>query len=271
MKNSGRAIGHQMAEPTKLIATSPVDAGVLLLQLDRPGQRNALSGDLLCQAAAILVAAETDPAIHCVVITGDTRAFSAGADIKEMERDGFNAISNHARQSAWHEIEHFPKPMIAAVRGLCLGGGLELAMLGDIIIAADNAVFGQPEITIGIIPGDGATQRLTRVIGKSLAMKMVLTGEPVTASELLQRGLIAEMLPAGQVLDRAIALAKLIASRAPIAARLGKEAVLAAYETTLSAGLEVERRAVRLAFRTSDQKEGMTAFVEKRTANFTGN
>lgn len=260
-----------MAEPNKLVATSPVHAGVLQLQLDRPGQRNALSGELLRQAASILVAAETDPAIRCVVVTGDAHAFSAGADIKEMQRNGFHAISNHARQSAWHAIEHFSKPMIAAVRGLCLGGGLEFAMLADIIIAADDAVFGQPEITIGIIPGDGATQRLTRVIGKSLAMKMVLTGEPVAASELLQRGLIAEMLPAERVLDRAITLAELIASRAPIAARLGKEAVLAAYETTLSAGLDVERRAIRLAFRTADQKEGMAAFVEKRLANFTGN
>jgi enoyl-CoA hydratase len=159
-----------MTEPATLIATSPVDAGVLLLRLDRSAQRNALSGELLRQVASILVAAETDPAIRCVVVTGDVRAFSAGADIKEMRRHGFHAISHHARQSAWHAIEHFSKPMIAAVRGLCLGDGLEFAMLADIIIAADNAVFGQPEITIGIIPGDGATQRLTRVIGKSLAI-----------------------------------------------------------------------------------------------------
>jgi enoyl-CoA hydratase len=260
-----------MTEPAKLIAISPVDGGVLVLRLDRSDRRNALSGELLRQAASVLVAAEIDPAIRCVVVTGDARAFSAGADIKEMQRDGFHAISNHARQSAWHAIEHFSKPMIAAVRGLCLGGGLELAMLADIIVAADDAVFGQPEITIGIIPGDGATQRLTRVIGKSLAMKMVLTGEPVPASELLQRGLIAEILPAEQLLDRAIALAKLIANRAPIAARLAKEAVLAAYQTTLSAGLDAERRAVRLAFHTADQKEGMAAFVEKRVAIFTGN
>ena len=259
-----------MTEPAKLIATSPVDAGVLLLRLDRLAQRNALSGELLRQVAALLVAAETDPAIRCVVVTGDARAFSAGADIKEMQRDGFHAISHHARQSAWHAIEHFSKPIIAAVRGLCLGGGLEFAMLADIIIAADDAVFGQPEITIGILPGDGATQRLTRVIGKSLTMKMVLTGEPVSAAELLQRGLIAEMLPAELVVERALVLARLIARRAPVAARLAKEAVLAAYETSLSAGLDVERRAVRLAFHTEDQKEGMAAFVEKRAAIFTG-
>jgi enoyl-CoA hydratase len=259
-----------MPDSTKLVATEPVDAGVLLLRLDRPRQRNALSGDLLRQVAGILMAAETDPTIHCVVVTGDERAFSAGADIKEMQRDGFHAISNYARQSAWNAIAHFPKPMIAAVRGLCLGGGLEFAMLADIIIAADDAKFGQPEITIGIIPGDGATQRLTRVIGKSLAMKMVLTGEPVAASKLLERGLVAEILPAEQVVERAVALAKLIASRAPIAARLAKDAVLAAYETSLSAGLDVERRALRLAFCTRDQKEGMAAFVEKRAAVFTG-
>jgi enoyl-CoA hydratase len=250
--------------------TAPIDSGVLLLRLNRPNQRNALSGELLRQVADILVAAETDPAIRCIVMTGDERAFSAGADIKEMQRDGFQAISNHARQSAWNSIAHFSKPMIAAVRGLCFGGGLELAMLADIMIAADDASFGQPEITIGILPGDGATQRLTRVIGKSLAMKMVLTGEPIAAPELRDRGLVAEILPAGQVVDRAVALAKTIASRAPIAARLAKEAVLAAYETSLSAGLDVERRAIRLAFCTKDQKEGMTAFVEKRPAVFTG-
>ncbi len=259
-----------MANPDTLIATSPVEDGVLLLRLDRPAQRNALSGALLRQVAAALVAAETDPAIRCVVVTGDARAFSAGADIKEMQRDGFQAISNHARQSAWHTIEHFSKPMIAAVRGLCLGGGLEFAMLADIMIAAEDAVFGQPEITIGIIPGDGATQRLTRVVGKSLAMKMVLTGAPIPAQDLLQHGLIAEILPADQVVERALALAKLIATRAPVAARLAKEAVLAAYETSLSAGLAVERRAIRLAFHTQDQKEGMAAFVEKRPATFTG-
>jgi enoyl-CoA hydratase len=259
-----------MTEVATLIATSPIDAGVLLLRLNRPAQRNALSGELLQLAAAILVQAEADAAVHCVVVTGDDRAFSAGADIKEMQRDGFQAISSHARQSAWHAIERFPKPMIAAVRGLCLGGGLELAMLADIIIAAEDAVFGQPEITIGILPGDGATQRLTRVIGKSLAMKMVLSGKPVTAPELLQRGLVAEVHPAAHVVQRAMTLAKLIASRAPVAARLAKEAVLAAYETSLSAGLDVERRALRLAFHTADQKEGMAAFVEKRTPKFTG-
>lgn len=259
-----------MPTSSNLIVRSRTENGVLLVTLDRPAQLNALSAELLQQMAAVLVEAEGDPEVRCVVVTGNNRAFSAGADIKEMQRQGFEAISNHARQSAWRTIEHFPKPMIAAVRGVCLGGGLEFAMLADIIIAAENAVFSQPEITIGIIPGDGATQRLTRVIGKSLAMKMVLTGQPIDGREALRSGLVAEALPDDQVVDRAITLAKVIAERAPIAARLAKEAVLAAYETTLAAGLDVERRAIRFAFTTEDQKEGMAAFVEKRAPTFHG-
>jgi enoyl-CoA hydratase len=259
-----------MPTSSNLIVTSRAENGVLLVTLDRPAQLNALSAELLQQMAAVLVEAEGDPEVRCVVVTGNNRAFSAGADIKEMQRQGFEAISNHARQSAWRTIEHFPKPMIAAVRGVCFGGGLEFAMLADIIIAAENAVFSQPEITIGIIPGDGATQRLTRVIGKSLAMKMVLTGQPIDGREALRSGLVAEALPDDQVVDRAITLAKVIAERAPIAARLAKEAVLAAYETTLAAGLDVERRAIRFAFTTEDQKEGMAAFVEKRAPTFRG-
>jgi len=259
-----------MSTSSHLIIASRIENGVLLVTLDRPAQLNALSAELLQQMAAALVEAEGDPEVRCVVVTGNDRAFSAGADIKEMQRQGFEAISNHARQSAWRTIEHFSKPMIAGVRGLCLGGGLELAMLADIIIAAEDAVFSQPEITIGIIPGDGATQRLTRVVGKSLAMKMVLTGQPIDGREALRSGLVAEALPDDQVVDRAIALARVIADRAPIAARLAKEAVLAAYETTLAAGLDAERRAIRLAFATDDQKEGMAAFVEKRAPKFQG-
>jgi enoyl-CoA hydratase len=259
-----------MTTSSNLVATSRTEKGVLLITLDRPAQRNALSAELLQQMAAVLIEAQSDPDVRCAVVTGNSRAFSAGADIKEMQRLGFEAISNHARQSAWRTIEHFDKPMIAAVRGLCLGGGLELALLADIIIAAENAVFSQPEITIGIIPGDGATQRLTRVVGKSLAMKMVLTGQPIDGREALRAGLVAEALPEDQVVGRAMALARVIADRAPIAARLAKEAVLAAYETTLAAGLDVERRAIRLAFATDDQKEGMAAFVEKRAPKFRG-
>jgi enoyl-CoA hydratase len=259
-----------MAESPTLVATSRPVPGVLLVRLDRPARRNALSGELLRQLAAVVVDAETDPDVRCLVLTGDERAFSAGADIKEMQAHGFAAISEHARQDAWRTIERCQKPLIAAVRGICFGGGLELAMLADIMIAAEDAVLAQPEIILGIIPGDGGTQRLTRVVGKSLAMKMILTGEPISAREAQQAGLVAEVLPAEAVVDRALALAALIATRAPVAARLAKEAVLAAYETTLSAGLDTERRAIRLAFTTEDQKEGMAAFAEKRPARFQG-
>lgn len=259
-----------MPESTNLIVLTRPAPGVVLLTLNRPAQRNALSGELLEQVAAALAGAREDAELRCVVVTGNERAFSAGADIKEMLADGFTAIDNPARQAAWRTIERFPKPVIAAVRGLCLGGGLEFAMLADIIIAAESAVFGQPEITIGILPGDGATQRLTRVVGKSLAMKMILSGQPIDGREAQRAGLAAEALPEEQVLERALALATVIAGRAPVAARLAKEAVLAAYETTLAAGLDVERRAIRYAFTTEDQKEGMAAFAEKRPPVFRG-
>ncbi|MFC7397224.1 enoyl-CoA hydratase-related protein [Chelatococcus sp. GCM10030263] len=259
-----------MADSPTLIATSRPAPGVLLVRLDRPARRNALSGALLRQLAAVIVDAETDPDVRCLVLTGDERAFSAGADIKEMQARGFAAISEHARQDAWRTIERCQKPLVAAIRGICFGGGLELAMLADIMIAAEDAVLAQPEIILGIIPGDGGTQRLTRVIGKSLAMKMILTGEPISAREAQQAGLVAEVLPAEAVVNRALALAEVIATRAPVAARLAKEAVLAAYETTLAAGLDTERRAIRLAFTTEDQKEGMVAFAEKRPARFQG-
>lgn len=244
--------------------------GVLQIRLNRPEQRNALSSALMQEAAEALAGAESNGEIRCVVITGDERAFSAGADIKEMQQLGFEALNNRARQGAWDAVARFPKPLIAAVRGLCLGGGLELAMLADIIVAADDSVFGQPEITIGIMPGDGATQRLTRVVGKSLAMKMILSGERISAQEALRAGLVGEVVVSADVVDRALALGAVIASRAPVAARLAKEAILAAYETPLAAGLDIERRAIRYAFTTADQKEGMSAFVEKRTPSFRG-
>ncbi len=259
-----------MSHATSLIIATRPEPEVLLLTLNRPAQRNALNCELLRQVAARLVEVQNDVTVRCVVVTGGDRVFSAGADIKEMLADGFAAIDNHARRIAWRTIERFPKPMIAAVRGICFGGGLEFAMLSDIIIAAESAIFGQPEITIGIIPGDGATQRLTRVVGKALAMKMILSGQSIGGREAYHAGLVAETLPDVQVLERALALAKTISSRAPLAAQLAKESILAAYDTTLTTGLEVERRAIRYAFTTEDQKEGMAAFVEKRPAVFKG-
>ncbi|MEJ8815604.1 enoyl-CoA hydratase-related protein [Variovorax ureilyticus] len=253
-----------------LVSIERPEAAVLLLRLNRPRQRNALSADLLRQAADALDAARSDDDVRCVVLTGDDRAFSAGADIKEMNARGFDALSDPKRQGAWDAIAEFPKPLIAAVRGLCFGGGLELAMLADILLVAEDCVLAQPEITIGIIPGDGATQRLGRTVGKSLAMQMVLTGEPISARQAVASGLASELLPAAEVLPRALALARAIAKRAPVAARLAKECVQAAYETPLSAGLAIERRAIRYAFTTDDQKEGMAAFIEKRAPTFSG-
>ncbi|MCP3392171.1 enoyl-CoA hydratase-related protein [Bradyrhizobium sp. CCGB12] len=253
-----------------LIFAERPDPTILLLRLNRPRQRNALSAVLLGQLADALRAARSDESVRCVVLSGDERAFSAGADIKEMQQDGFAALSDPSRQVAWDIIAGFPKPLIAAVRGVCLGGGLELAMLADILLVAEDSVLAQPEITIGIIPGDGATQRLTRIVGKSLAMQMVLTGEPISAQQAVAAGLASEMLPASELLGRALAIARVISNRAPIAARLAKESIQAAYETPLSAGLAIERRAVRYAFTTDDQKEGMAAFVEKRPPLFSG-
>ncbi|WFU80723.1 enoyl-CoA hydratase-related protein [Bradyrhizobium sp. CIAT3101] len=253
-----------------LIMVERPEPAILLLRLNRSRQRNALSAALLVELADTLRTAHSDETVRCVVLTGDERAFSAGADIKEMQQHGFEALSDPARQQAWDTISDFAKPLIAAVRGVCLGGGLELAMLADILLVADDTVLAQPEITIGIMPGDGATQRLTRTVGKSLAMQMILTGEPIGAEQAVAAGLASEMLPASELLTRALTIAQIISSRAPIATRLAKESIQAAYEIPLSAGLAVERRAIRYAFTTDDQKEGMAAFVEKRPPVFTG-
>lgn len=253
-----------------LIIVQRPEPAILLLRLNRPRQRNALSAALLCQVADALRAARSDEAVRCVVLSGGEDTFSAGADIKEMQQHGFDALSNPARQDAWDVIAGFPKPLIAAVRGVCMGGGLELAMLADILLVAEDSILAQPEITIGIIPGDGATQRLGRIVGKSLTMQMVLTGEPISAQQAVAAGLASEKLPASEVLGRALAIARVISNRAPVAARLAKESIQAAYETSLSAGLGIERRAIRYVFTTDDQKEGMAAFVEKRPPAFTG-
>jgi enoyl-CoA hydratase len=196
--------------------------------------------------------------------------FSAGADIREKQQRFFEAIDNSARRSAWNDIAKFPKPLIAAVEGICFGGGHELALLADIIVAGETARFGQPEINIGILPGDGATQRLTRVGGKSLAMLMVLTGEPISAHRALQAGLISEVVAAGQADARALDIAQAIARKPPRSAELAKAAILAAFQTTLDAGLEFERRAIQHAFTTYDQTEGMNAFFEKRQPSYRG-
>lgn len=259
-----------MSDLTRLVIRSAPFPHVAQLTLNRPSKRNALSNELIAELAGALRAAAQDDAVRCIVICGTEGFFSAGADIKEMQQRGFEAIDNRARRNAWRDIADFSKPVIAAVDGICYGGGHELALLADIVIAGAGATFGQPEINIGILPGDGATQRLTRVAGKSLAMLMILTGEPISADAALRSGLVAEVVEAGQALPRALAVAAMIANKPPRSAELAKAAVLAAYQTTLDTGLEFERQAIRHAFTTEDQTEGMTAFFEKRPPKYTG-
>ncbi|MDP6953853.1 MAG: enoyl-CoA hydratase-related protein [Alphaproteobacteria bacterium] len=253
-----------------VLTIAPPEDGVLLLTLNRPRQRNALSGELIHAIAEALTAVADDDAIRCVVITGSGGVFSAGADIKEFIADGVDALDNAVRNTDWARIERFPKPLIAAVEGFAFGGGHELMLLADIIVAGDDARFGQPEIDIGVIPGDGGTQRVTRIAGKPLAMLMIMGGEPIDAQTALAAGLVSKLVPSGTASGEAMALAKTLAAKPPVALRMAKQAVLAAYETTLSAGTVLERQVVCRAFDTEDREEGMAAFKEKRDPNFKG-
>ncbi|WP_456725831.1 enoyl-CoA hydratase-related protein [Bradyrhizobium sp. USDA 3397] len=259
-----------MTEKSDLIHSTTPKAHVRVATLNRAPKRNALSNDLIAELAATLRRAAADQDVRCVVLCGNEAFFSAGADIKEMQQRGFEAIDNPARRSAWRDIANFPKPLIAAVEGICFGGGHELALLADIAIAGEGARFAQPEISIGILPGDGATQRLTRVAGKSMAMLMILTGQPISARAAMQAGLVAEVVETGMAKARALEIAEMIAQKPPRSTELAKAAVLAAFQTTLDAGLEFERQAIRCAFGTADQQEGMNAFLEKRLPNYRG-
>ena len=252
------------------IVVSRPRPGVILITLDRPQKRNALSIALLAELARSLSEADRDDAVRCVVLTGDERAFSAGADINDQLERGLDAVFSKERLAAWEAVQEFSKPLIAAVDGYALGGGCELAMLCDIIVAGEKARFGQPEINIGIFPGDGATQRLPRAVGKSMAMKLVLTGEMIDAATAKSIGLVAEVTADGETVPRALDLARLIAEKSPTALRLAKQSVLKAFETSLAEGLAFERRNLALAFEGEDQKEGMAAFVEKRKPRFRG-
>lgn len=253
-----------------LVMPSMPRPGVAQLTLNRPEARNALSTALIGELAAAFSKAIDDVQIRCIVLTGSDRVFSCGADVKEMAARGFAVLEDRLRCHDWAIAENCPKPVIAAVNGLALGGGGELAMLADFIIAGDTAKFGQPEINLGIFPGDGATQRLTRLVGRGLATRMILTGEPIDAQTALRAGLVSEVVPAEQVLKRSLDLAEMIAAKAPLAARYAKQAIRMADEDSLSAGLMFERKMLALAFETEDQKEGMAAFVEKRPARIVG-
>jgi enoyl-CoA hydratase len=235
-----------------------------LVRLNRPQALNALNTTLNRELMDALMAFDADAAIGAMVICGDERAFAAGADIKEMA--DASAVEMLARDivSAFDRIRQMKKPVIAAVSGWCLGGGCELAMSCDMIIASETARFGQPEINLGVIPGAGGTQRLARAVGKAVAMEMILNNRTLNAAEALQMGLVNRVIPVERYLDEAIALAQEIAGRAPLAVRLGKEAVNQAFETSLSEGLKWERRSFYYLFASADQKEGMAAFTEKR-------
>jgi enoyl-CoA hydratase len=238
--------------------------------INRPDKLNALNWDLVTELADELEKLDADDAIHCIVLTGaGDRAFAAGADIAEMSDATTMRMATGPFES-WNRIRRIHKPIIAAVGGFALGGGNELAMHADIIIASEKARFGQPEILLGIMPGAGGTQRLTRTIGKYKAMEMCLTGDTFTAQQMLDAGLLNKVVPEGQHLEEAKTMARKIAARAPLAARLNKEAILMALETPLDVGLMYEKRLFAMLFSTEDQKEGMRAFLEKRQAEFKG-
>ena len=244
---------------------------VALIRLNRPKALNALNAELLGELACALAGFENDDTVGCIVLTGSERAFAAGADIKEMADKSYaEAYKLDLFGAAARAIETFRKPIIAAVAGYALGGGCELAMLCDFIIAADTAKFGQPEITLGVSPGIGGSQRLTRFVGKSKAMDMVLTGRQMDSAEAERSGLVSRVVPAASLIDEAMAAATKIAGLSPLAVMLNKELVNQAYETTLSAGVMFERRLFHSLFAFDDQKEGMAAFVDKRPPTFTG-
>jgi len=245
--------------------------GVALITLDRPEALNALSFDLLRDLATALEALDADPGCRAVVLTGGgTRAFAAGADVRELVGQTTATLSAGDDFDAWGRIDAVGLPMIAAVRGFALGGGCELAMACDLLIAGDDAQFGQVEIKIGIIPGAGGTQRLTRAIGKARAMELILTGRSMGADEAYAAGLVTRVVPAAATVDAALEMAAVVASMPPLAVRAAKRVIRDAAELPLSHGLAAERQAFFALFDTDDQREGMTAFIEKRSASWSG-
>ena len=252
-----------------ILVESP-ESGVGLIRLNRPKALNALNAALMTELLHALDTMDADETVHFMVITGDDRAFAAGADIKEMV--DASAVQMLTRDSIhlWDGIAAIHKPVIAAVSGWCLGGGCELALACDMIVASDSAKFGQPEITIGVIPGAGGTQRLTRAVGKALAMEMILNNRTLTADEALRFGMINRVSPVDSYLAEALRLAHEIAARAPLAVRLAKESINKAFEGSLREGIAAERRNFYFLFATEDQKEGMAAFVAKRDPQWKG-
>ncbi|MBL8769773.1 MAG: enoyl-CoA hydratase [Phenylobacterium sp.] len=258
-----------MAYETLIVETP--SAGVTLIRLNRPQALNALNSELLAELSHALDEAEADNDVRCVVLTGSERAFAAGADIKEMSDKSYaEMFQSNFFGAAGQRLERFRKPIIAAVAGFALGGGCELAMLCDIIIAADTAKFGQPEINLGVMPGIGGTQRLPRAVGKAKAMDMVLTARMMDAAEAERAGLVSRVVPADKLIEEALGAAARIAGQSMLAVMMNKELVNAAFETTLSTGVTMERRLFHSLFAFEDQKEGMAAFIDKRKPDFKG-
>jgi enoyl-CoA hydratase/carnithine racemase len=244
--------------------------GVALIRINRPEARNALNLEVRRLLARHLTEMGEDDAIRCVVLTGNQKSFAAGADIKEMAGAGTIEMLARGTHKLWRTIAACPKPVIAAVNGFALGGGCELAMTCDIIIAGESAKFGQPEVKIGIIPGGGGTQRLTRAAGKYKALRYILTGDLFGAKEAFDMGLVSEIAPDAEVEKRALEMAQQIAALPPLAIQMAKEAVLRGMDAALDTGLALETKAAQILFSSQDQKEGMAAFIEKRKPKFRG-
>ncbi|HSJ18198.1 MAG TPA: enoyl-CoA hydratase-related protein [Solirubrobacterales bacterium] len=253
----------------ELVETS-VEGHVALCRLNRPDVRNALSPELMEELAGAVEGFDADPEIRCIVIAGSDEVFASGADIRAMRERSFQESLAHPSAGFWRRLAAARTPLVAAVSGYALGGGCELALVCDMIVASQAAVFGQPEVTLGIIPGGGGTQRLARVAGKQKAMELVLTGRRFDAEEAHRIGIVNQVSGKRDWLDRALELAVVVAERPPIAVRLGKQAVLAAEEAGLASGLETERRLYELSMATEDRVEGMDAFLDKRRPEFRG-
>lgn len=258
------------SEAATVLLGSEVENGVLHLQIHRPDARNALSAQVFAALRAALRTAAADADVRVVLLSGHGSHFAAGSDIREFIAHSVVSIQLDERESIWQEVSAFPKPIVGAVAGYCFGGGCELAMHCDILIAAVSARFAQPEINLGIMPGAGGTQRLPRAVGKSLAMQMALTGESIDAQRALLAGLVSEVVEDDQLLARARAVATTIASKAPLAVRYTKQAVLSSFDQGLRDGLLLERRYFQLLFATEDKQEGFAAFQDKRKPRFSG-
>ena len=258
-----------MTEPAPLVVVDREPEGrIATALLNRPERLNALNGELMGELAHALRSLDDDGDVRCIVLGGSERAFAAGADIGEMATASAMDMYAAKRVESWDSIRSVRTPLVAAVSGYCLGGGCELAMSCDLIVASETAVFGQPETGLGILPGAGATQRLTHAVGKALAMDVILSGRLLSAREALEAGLVARVVAREAWLDEARRVARDIAAKGPVANRLAKEAVDRAYEGPLSLGLDYERRVLYLAFASEDAKEGLNAFLEKRPPEF---